>query len=209
MLSKVLESQQQLEVNFNGKIDAVYTTLNTKLDALSTHVKKLETQVIQTGEAVKKQEALGKGSGEEATGHNVNAIIEDDFWRVVKQEKLQEGDFQIESSMSIGGNHWYRPMSAHEHRSMYTNTNRSMDSDERRPMDLEESTHECNAVKILTHEEFAGKHPHPPSPYNIDRQDIHPIDRLKDNEIDRHTPEPVDRYSVITRRVQLPKIDVA
>ena len=130
MLSKVLESQQQLEVNFNGKIDAVYTTLNTKLDALSTHVKKLETQVIQTGEAVKKQEALGKGTGEETTGHNVSAIIEDDFWRVVKQEKLQEGDFQIESSMSIGGNHWYRPMSGHEHRSMYANSNRSMDSDE-------------------------------------------------------------------------------
>ncbi|KAL0742240.1 hypothetical protein Bca4012_083753 [Brassica carinata] len=93
MLRKVLESQQQLEVNFNGKIDAVYTTLNTKLDALSTHVKKLETHVIQTGEAVKKQEALRKGTGEETTGHNVSAIIEDDFWRVVKQEKLQEGDF--------------------------------------------------------------------------------------------------------------------
>ena len=127
----------------------------------------------------------------------------------MKHEKLQEGDFQIESSMSIGGNHWYRPMSEHDHRSMYANSNRTMDSDEHRPMDLEESTHECNAVKILTHEEFAAKHPHPPSPYNIDRQDRRPIDRPNYKEIDRHTPEAVDRYSVITRRVQLPKIDVA
>ncbi|KAL0696496.1 hypothetical protein Bca4012_063676 [Brassica carinata] len=206
MLRKVLESQQRLEVNFNGKIDAIYTTLNTKLDALSTHVKKLETQVIQTGEAVKKQEALGKGTGEETTGHNVSAIIEDDFWREVKQKKLQEGDFQIEN---IGGNHWNRSMSGSPHRLMYANTNRSVEQDEHRPMDLERSTNECNTVKILTHEEFATKHPHPPSPYNIDRQDRHPIDRPNDKEIDRHTPDAVDRYSFITRRVQLPKIDVA
>ncbi|KAL0741754.1 hypothetical protein Bca4012_083267 [Brassica carinata] len=147
MLSKVLESQQKLEVNFNGKIDAVYTTLNTKLDALSTHVKKLETQVIQIGEAVKKQEALGKGTEEETTCHNVSAIIEDDFWRVVKQEKLQERDFQIES---IGGNHWNRSMSGQPNQSMYPNTNRSVEQDEHRPMDLEGSTNECNTVKTYS-----------------------------------------------------------
>ena len=30
-------------VNFNGKIDAVYTELNSKLASLNTHVRKLET----------------------------------------------------------------------------------------------------------------------------------------------------------------------
>ncbi|KAF3554149.1 hypothetical protein F2Q69_00013474 [Brassica cretica] len=29
--------------------------------------------------------------------HHVNAIIGDDFWQVVKEEKLQEGDFESES----------------------------------------------------------------------------------------------------------------
>ena len=37
--------------------------------------------------------------------HHVNAIIEDDFWQVVKEEKLQEGDFEVESLMSFGGSH--------------------------------------------------------------------------------------------------------
>ncbi|KAL0723001.1 hypothetical protein Bca4012_037600 [Brassica carinata] len=208
MLSRVLESQQQLEVNFNGKIDAVYTTLNTKLDALSTHVKKLETRVIQTGEAVNKQEALGKGTGEEATGHNVSAIIEDDFWRVVMQEKLQVRDFQIESSMSIGGDHWNRPMSGHPHRSMFTNTNRSIDPDEHRPMDFDESTHECNVVKILTHAEFAARHPNPLHPF-INRYHEDDIDRQHRPDIDRHDTSDIDRHATIKQRVQLTKIDVA
>ena len=37
--------------------------------------------------------------------HHVNAIIDDDFWQVVKHEKLQEGDFEVDSSMSFGGSH--------------------------------------------------------------------------------------------------------
>ncbi|KAL0734099.1 hypothetical protein Bca4012_010309 [Brassica carinata] len=48
MLDSVLEGQQRLTVDFNGKIDAAYNSLNVKFDTLSTHVKKLETQVIQT-----------------------------------------------------------------------------------------------------------------------------------------------------------------
>ena len=41
MLDQVLESQQKLTVDFNGKIDDVYTNLSTKFESLSTHVKKL------------------------------------------------------------------------------------------------------------------------------------------------------------------------
>ena len=47
-LDQVLQGQQQLTVDFNGKIYAVYTNLNTKSETLSTHVKKLEMQVVQT-----------------------------------------------------------------------------------------------------------------------------------------------------------------
>ena len=90
MLERVLETQQRMIVDFNGKIDSIYTNLYTKFDNLSTHVKKLETQVVQTGEALKRQKALTRGVGDDVMKHHVNAIIEDDFWQVVKEEKLQE-----------------------------------------------------------------------------------------------------------------------
>ena len=48
MLDKVLEGQQSMTVDFNGKIDYVYNNLNTKFETLSTHVKKLEMQVVPT-----------------------------------------------------------------------------------------------------------------------------------------------------------------
>ena len=48
MIDQVLECQQKLMVNVNGKIDSVYTELNAKFETLNTHVNKLETQVVQT-----------------------------------------------------------------------------------------------------------------------------------------------------------------
>ena len=54
MLDLVLEDQQKVTMDFNGNIDDVYTNLNTKFEALSTHAKKLETQMVQIGEVVKK-----------------------------------------------------------------------------------------------------------------------------------------------------------
>ena len=108
MLDRVLVAQQRMTIDFNGKIDSVYTNLNTKFETLSTHVKKLEIQVVQTGEAVKRQEALTRGVGDDVTKHHVNANIGDDFWQVVKEEKLQEGDFEEESLMRFGGSHWCR-----------------------------------------------------------------------------------------------------
>jgi len=75
-------------VNVNGKIDVVYTELNAKFETLNTHVKKLETQVVQKGDTVKRQENFIKGKGDEALKYHVNAIIDDDFWQVVKEEKL-------------------------------------------------------------------------------------------------------------------------
>ena len=106
MLDRVLEGKQRMTVEFNGKIDSVYTNLNPKVENLSTHVKKLEMQVVQTGEIVKKQGALTRGVEDDVMKHHVNTIIGDDFWQVVMEEKLQEGDFEVESLMSFGGSHW-------------------------------------------------------------------------------------------------------
>ena len=106
MLDRVLLGQQQITVDFNGKIDSAYNNLNTKIETLRTQVRKLETQVIQTGETIKRQEAFAREAGAVKGKHHVNAIIDDDFWQVVKHEKLGEGDFEVESSMSFGGSHW-------------------------------------------------------------------------------------------------------
>ncbi|KAF2556227.1 hypothetical protein F2Q68_00015613 [Brassica cretica] len=50
-----------------------------------------------------------------------------------------------------------------------------------------ESTAYSNALRILTHEEFAARHPHPPSPVyvKIDRHSDTIVDRQKENAIDR------------------------
>ena len=66
-------------------------------------------------------------------------------------------------------------------------------------------------MKILTHEEFATKHPHPPSPDNvrIDRHTNINVDRHSEANIDRQPSPPIDRRAPITYRVQMPKIDVA
>ncbi|KAF2582425.1 hypothetical protein F2Q68_00004540 [Brassica cretica] len=120
-----------------------------------------------------------QGSGNQGGNRNSNGKG-DDFWEVVKEEKLQEGDFEIGTP---------------DHR-LTTPT---------------ESTASCNAVKILTHEEFAAKHPHPPSPVNvqidqhannnIDRHSEADIDRQRSSPIDRQRPAPIDRRAPITYRV--------
>ncbi|KAF3606834.1 hypothetical protein DY000_02049539 [Brassica cretica] len=124
--------------------------------------------------------------------------------QVVKEEKLQEGDFEVESLMSFGGSHC---------------PNRSTWSPKHRSLTSTESTASCNAVRILTHEEFTAKHPHPLSPDNvriarrddtsIDRPGESTIARQGDTSIDRQPPAPIDRRAPITYRVQVPKIDVA
>ncbi|KAF2581736.1 hypothetical protein F2Q68_00004422 [Brassica cretica] len=74
-----------------------------------------------------------------------------------------------------------------------------------------ESIASCNAVRILTHEEFAAKHPHPPRPVyvRIDRHDDTPIDRQRETVINRQPQASIDRRAPLTYRVQMPKIDVA
>ncbi|KAF3536998.1 hypothetical protein F2Q69_00022717 [Brassica cretica] len=109
---------------------------------------------------------------------------EDDFWQVVKEEKLQEGDFEVESLMSFGGSHWCRSMPDIKHRSTHTGPNRSTGTPEHRSMMPTESTASWNTVKILTHEEFAAKHQHADT--HIDRQTEAAIDRQTEAAIDEH-----------------------
>ncbi|KAG5375972.1 hypothetical protein IGI04_040568, partial [Brassica rapa subsp. trilocularis] len=127
---------------------------------------------------------------------------------VVRHEKLEEGDFKIESSMSLGGSQWCRPMSMNSHRSTDHDEDRWTDYSSHRSTSSAKST-ECNAVRILTHEEFAAKHPHPPSPFydKIDRPVEPTIDRQSEYAVDRHNTPPIDRQAPLTYRVRLPSID--
>ncbi|KAF2571253.1 hypothetical protein F2Q70_00002170 [Brassica cretica] len=65
--------------------------------------------------------------------------------------------------MSFDGSHWCQSTPDHEHGLTVPSLNRSIGSPEHRSMTPTESTVSCNAVRILTHEEFAAKHPHPPT----------------------------------------------
>ncbi|KAF2607969.1 hypothetical protein F2Q68_00044360 [Brassica cretica] len=119
----------------------------------------------------------------------------DDFWQVAKHEKLGEGDFEVEISISFGGSHWCRPMSMDTHRSTDHDEDRSTDYSKHRSTSSAKSTAECNAVRIMTHEEFAEKHPHPPSPFyvKIDRPHDPAVDRQRETDIDRPPSPPIDR----------------
>ena len=79
MFHQFLEGLEKIVVNFNGKIDVVFNNLNGKFDTLNTQVKKLETQVAQNTEAVRKQEAQAKERSQTGQRHHVNALLHDDF----------------------------------------------------------------------------------------------------------------------------------
>ncbi|KAF3502653.1 hypothetical protein F2Q69_00043213 [Brassica cretica] len=117
-------------------------------------------------------------------GHLRNATCQ----KLVAQGNLGEGDFEVESSMSFGGSQWCRPMSMDTHRSTDHDEDRSTDHSRHRLTSSVESTAECSAVRIMTHEEFAEKHPHPPSPFYVK------IDRPHDPAVDRHRSTPLTSH---------------
>ncbi|KAF3539497.1 hypothetical protein F2Q69_00022813 [Brassica cretica] len=112
----------------NLRLDVLYKELNGKFETLDAHVMMLDAHVSQTAEAVKKQEALVKGKAVESEKHQVNAISDDDLGEVLEQEKLEEDDFLVESSMSIGSSYWCRPTQTTAHRSTSTAEHRSTSS---------------------------------------------------------------------------------
>ncbi|KAF3507706.1 hypothetical protein F2Q69_00005647 [Brassica cretica] len=89
--------------------------------------------------------------------------------------------------MSFGGSLWCRPMSMDAHRSTDHDEDRSTDYSNHRSTSSAKSTAECSAVRIMTHEEFAEKHPHPPSPFyvKINRRHEPAVDRQRETDIDR------------------------
>ncbi|XP_024011290.1 uncharacterized protein LOC112086553 [Eutrema salsugineum] len=74
MLEQILEGQQKLTVDFNGKMDAFYLDLNGKIEALNTHVKQLDMQVAQTAGSVKQQEGFLLGKTDTNLRHHCSAI---------------------------------------------------------------------------------------------------------------------------------------
>ncbi|CAA7037714.1 unnamed protein product [Microthlaspi erraticum] len=62
ILQQIMDGQKRNSKEMYEKMDTLFSNLNTKYDAVATHVKKLETQVTQTMEAVKRQEAESKKS---------------------------------------------------------------------------------------------------------------------------------------------------
>ncbi|KAF8099052.1 hypothetical protein N665_0253s0001 [Sinapis alba] len=120
MVDIVLERHHKMTVDFNGKIDGLCLNLNTKFKNLNTHVNKLENQVMQTSETIRRHESMIKEKIEAGQKHHVNALIDDDFCVEVKKERLQEGDFCVESSMSFRSLHWCRSTPSNEHRSTTT-----------------------------------------------------------------------------------------
>ncbi|KAF3568107.1 hypothetical protein DY000_02013405 [Brassica cretica] len=135
-------------------------------------------------------------------------LYDQDGHLLVRHEKLEEGDFEIESSMSLGGSQWCRPVSMNSHRLTDHDEDRWTDYFSHRSTTFAKLT-ECNAVRILTHEEFTAKHPHPPSPFydKIDRSVDPTIDRQSESDVDRHNTPPIDRQAPLTYRVRLPSID--
>ncbi|KAF2602594.1 hypothetical protein F2Q70_00025845 [Brassica cretica] len=111
--------------------------------------------------------------------------------------------------MSFGGSLWCRPMSMDAHRSTDNDEDRLTDYSNHRSTSSAKSTAECSAVRIITHEEFAEKHPHPPSPFyvKIDQQHEPAVDRQRETDIDRPPSPPIDRRAPLTYRVRLPSID--
>ncbi|KAF2616525.1 hypothetical protein F2Q68_00040017 [Brassica cretica] len=95
------------------------------------------------------------------------------------------------------------------HRSTDHDEDRSTDYSNHRSTSSAKSTAECSAVRIMTHEEFAEKHPHPPSPFyvKIDRRHEPAVDRQRETDIDRPPSPPIDRRAPLTYRVRLPSID--
>ncbi|KAF3581364.1 hypothetical protein DY000_02031358 [Brassica cretica] len=136
-------------------------------------------------------------------------LYDQDGHLLVKHEKLGEGDFEVESSKSFGRSQWCRPMSMDAHRLTDHDEDRSIEYSRNRWTSSAESTAECSAVRTITHEEFAEKHPHPPSPFyvKIDRPHEPAIDRQRETNIDRPPSPPIDRRAPLTYRVRLPSID--
>ena len=75
MLEQILEGQSKLVVEFNGKFDDIYTDLYGKIDNLISHMKKINVQVAQTSQSIKRQEGSLPGTPDATPRKSCNAIL--------------------------------------------------------------------------------------------------------------------------------------
>ncbi|KAF3555420.1 hypothetical protein F2Q69_00013576 [Brassica cretica] len=115
-------------------------------------------------------------------------------------DRRAEGDFDVEISMSFGGSHWCCLTPRDDHRSMEWDEHRSTSDVQFRST---ESAASCETVNIMTHEEFAAKHPNQPKPFiaNIDRDSEQTADRQRDSTNDRQSTSVIDRRAPLFYRV--------
>ena len=130
MIEKVLEIQHKTSAYLNMRLDVLYKELNGKYETLDAHVMMLDAQVSKTAETVKKQEVLVKEKAVKNERHQVNAISDDDFGKVLEHEKLEEDVFLVESSKSIGSSYWCRSTPTTKQQSTPTTEHRSTSTDE-------------------------------------------------------------------------------
>ncbi|KAL1217957.1 hypothetical protein V5N11_001848 [Cardamine amara subsp. amara] len=120
MLEQLLEGQEKTTVDLNGKIDVLYTDLNGKIEQLNTYVKKLDTQVEQTAEAVKRQDNTHPGKIDANPRYACNAIVlngdisGDDFEKICEEflamisEEVEDEDVVFPEPVSIDTTHQCR-----------------------------------------------------------------------------------------------------
>ncbi|KAL1200797.1 hypothetical protein V5N11_009463 [Cardamine amara subsp. amara] len=63
-MQQLMVNQQKASTEINAKVDHMYNDLNAKYDAVTAHVKMLDTQVAQTAEAIKRPAGALPGKGE-------------------------------------------------------------------------------------------------------------------------------------------------
>ena len=117
----------------------------------------------------------------------MNVIIDDDLWQVVKAKKLQEGNFEVWSSMSFGSSHWCRSTPREEHRPMESDENRPTHPVKHQLTPSIDSVGSCETVRIMTHL----IHPSPtvwPQTKSISTNNQSPIDRRSHATIDMSSP---------------------
>ncbi|KAF3545373.1 hypothetical protein DY000_02006686 [Brassica cretica] len=117
---------------------------------------------------------------------DIDSVVTDLDPNTEEEEVNYIGGTGFQGSGNQGGNRNSDGNRNLEHRSTYISPNRSTGTPEHLSTTPMESTASCNAVKILTHEEFAAKYLHPTSHVNVR------IDRHANNNIDRHSEAAID-----------------
>lgn len=110
-----MKGHQKMTIDFSGNIDVVYTNQGTEFETLSTHMKKLENQVVHTSEVVKRHKTLIKEKMKIGQRHHINTIGGDDFWKVLEEIRHQDKEIR-ENPEPYSHNH--RSTAYVNHRSM-------------------------------------------------------------------------------------------